>query len=158
LPPRLAPHQVVIVPIWRKDEERDGVIAEADRLAQELSEFRVRVDKRDGHSPGYKFNDWEMRGVPLRIELGPRDIADNQFVAARRDVPGRDGKRNIARGAAAADVGALLNDIQQSMYDRALAFQQSNTHDSASMADFADAIEDGFASIWWCEQDDCERA
>ena len=102
LPPRLAPYQVVIVPIWRKDEEQAAVIEEADRLAAELSQFRVRVDKREGHSPGYKFNDWEMRGVPIRIELGPRDIADNQFVAARRDVPGREGKRNVPRGAGAA--------------------------------------------------------
>jgi prolyl-tRNA synthetase len=158
LPPRLAPHQVVIVPIWRKDEERDDVIEEADRLAQELSQFRVRVDKRDGHSPGYKFNDWEMRGVPLRIELGPRDIADNQFVVARRDVPGRDGKRNVPRGAAAQVVGDLLAEIHQSMYDRALAFQRANTHDPATYADLSDAVENGFAHIWWCEQDDCERA
>ncbi len=135
LPPRLAPHQVVIVPIWRKDEEQAGVIEEAEKLAQELSEFRVKVDKREGHSPGYKFNDWEMRGVPLRIELGPRDIADNQFVAARRDVPGRDGKRNVARGAAAGTVGELLAEIQQAMYDKALAFQQSNTHEPTTYGD-----------------------
>ncbi len=158
LPPRLAPYQVVIVPIWRKDEEQAAVIEEADRLAAELSQFRVRVDKREGHSPGYKFNDWEMRGVPIRIELGPRDIADNQFVAARRDVPGREGKRNVPRGAGAQVIGDLLDEIHTSMYDRALAFQRANTHEPSTYADFADAVDDGFASIWWCEQDDCERA
>ena len=158
LPPRLAPHQVVIVPIWRKDEEQAIVLEEAERLAKELSAYRVHVDKREGHSPGYKFNDWEMRGVPLRIELGPRDIADGTVVTARRDVPGRDGKRPVERAAAPAVVGELLSDIQQSMYDKALAFQLSNTHEPASQADFGDAVEDGFAFVWWCEQGDCEQA
>jgi prolyl-tRNA synthetase len=158
LPPRLAPYQVAIVPIWRKDEEQAAVLEEAGRLAKELSEYRVHVDTREGHSPGYKFNDWEMRGVPLRIEIGPRDISDGQVVTARRDVPGRDGKRSIARAAAPALVGELLAEIQQSMYARALAFQRANTHDPASYADFADAVEDGFASVWWCEEEDCERA
>ena len=65
----------------------------------ELSDYRVRIDKRDGHSPGFKFNDWEMRGVPLRIELGPRDIADGEIVLARRDIPGRDGKQPVPREA-----------------------------------------------------------
>ena len=158
LPPRLAPHQVVIVPIWRSDDEQASVLGEAERLAQELSAYRVKVDKREGHSPGYKFNDWEMRGVPLRIELGPRDIAENQFVAARRDVPGWDGKRSVPRPAGAAVVGEMLAEIQQSLYDRALAFRQSNTHEPASYADFAGAVEDGFASIWWCEEGDCEQS
>jgi prolyl-tRNA synthetase len=158
LPPRLAPHQVVIVPIWRKDEEQAAVLEEADRLAEELSDYRVKVDKREGHSPGYKFNDWEMRGVPLRIELGPRDIAEGQFVAARRDVPGREGKRNVPRADGAAVVGELLADIQQSLYDRALAFREANTHEPSTFADFADAVEDGFASVWWCEEADCEQA
>ena len=158
LPPRLAPHQVVIVPIWRKDEEQAIVLEEAEKLAMELSAYRVHVDKREGHSPGYKFNDWEMRGVPLRIELGPRDIADGTVVTARRDVPGRDGKRPVERAAAPAVVGELLSDIQQAMYDKALTFQLSNTHEPASQADFGDAVEDGFAFVWWCEQGDCEQA
>ena len=158
LPPRLAPHQVVIVPIWRKDEEQSMVLAEADRLAKELSDYRVKVDARDGHSPGYKFNDWEMRGVPLRIELGPRDIAEGSVVLARRDIPGRDGKRTVVRAAAPTVVGELLAEIQQAMYDKALAFQRSNTHEPSSYADLADAVEDGFASIWWCEEADCEQA
>jgi prolyl-tRNA synthetase len=148
----------VIVPIWRSDAEQSSVLAEADKLANELASYRVRVDRREGHSPGFKFNDWEMRGVPLRIELGPRDIAENQVTTARRDVPGREGKRAIPRSAAPGVVGEMLVEIQKAMYERALAFQRSNTHEPASFADFADAVEDGFASIWWCEQDDCERA
>jgi prolyl-tRNA synthetase len=158
LPPRLAPYQVVIVPIWRKDEEQAMVLEEATKLAQELSAYRVHVDKRDGHSPGYKFNDWEMRGVPLRIELGPRDIAEGNIVTARRDVPGRDGKRPVERAAAPTVVGDLLDDIQRAMYDKALAFQRANTFEPRTQADFADAVENGFAHVWWCEEADCEQA
>jgi prolyl-tRNA synthetase len=158
LPPRLAPHQVVIVPIFRSDDERDSVLAEAEALARELGDYRVWVDRREGHSPGYKFNDWEMRGVPLRVELGPRDIAEGNVVLARRDVPGRDGKQTVARAAAAGAVGDLLQQIQQSLYDRALAFREQNTVEAATFDEFKAAVGVGFAFVWWCEQADCEEA
>jgi prolyl-tRNA synthetase len=158
LPPRLAPHQVVIVPIFRSDDEGATVLAEADRLAAELADYRVVVDRREGHSPGYKFNDWEMRGVPLRIELGPRDIAEGQVVLARRDVPGRDGKQPAPRAGIAAAVGSLLDQIQRALYDRALAFRAANTHETASFEALKEAVGGGFASAWWCEQGDCEEA
>ena len=158
LPPRLAPYQVVIVPIWRSDEERDLVFAEADKLQAELSDYRVRIDRREGHSPGFKFNDWEMRGVPLRIELGPRDIANNEIVLARRDIPGREGKQSAPRGAAAGTVGELLDTIQQHLYDRALAKREERTATPTNYNDLKDAIEQGFARVWWCEEADCEDA
>jgi prolyl-tRNA synthetase len=158
MPPRLAPHQVIIVPIYRTDEERALVFAEADKLAGELSEFRVRIDKREGQSPGFKFNDWEMRGVPLRIELGPRDVSAGQVVLARRDIPGREGKTSVARSGAASAVAETLEAIHASLYDRALAFRESNTRELTSAHGFADAIESGFASVWWCEHTDCEQA
>jgi prolyl-tRNA synthetase len=156
LPPRLAPHQVVIVPIYRSDEERAAVLIEADKLAKELADYRVWIDRREGHSPGYKFNDWEMRGVPLRIELGPRDISEGQIVTARRDMPGREGKQSIPRSAGAPAVGSLLDEIQQSLYDRALKFRQERTREPESWDEFREAVEAGFASVWWCEQSDCE--
>jgi prolyl-tRNA synthetase len=158
LPPRLAPYQVVIVPIWRSDEERDLVFEEANKLQAELADYRVRVDRREGHSPGFKFNDWEMRGVPLRIELGPRDVANNEIVLARRDIPGREGKQPAPRGAAAATVGQLLEAIQQNLYDRALARREERTASPTNYADLGDAVENGFARVWWCEQGDCEDA
>ena len=158
LPPRLAPYQVVIVPIWRSDEERDLVFDEANKLQAELSDYRVRIDRREGHSPGFKFNDWEMRGVPLRIELGPRDIANNEIVLARRDIPGREGKQSAPRSAAAGIVGELLETIQQHLYDRALARREERTATPTSYADLNDAIEQGFARVWWCEEADCEDA
>ncbi|HEY7542616.1 MAG TPA: proline--tRNA ligase, partial [Methylomirabilota bacterium] len=90
LPPRLAPYQVVVVPIYRSDAERVTVLEAAGRVKTQLATggVRVRLDERDGVTPGFKFNDWEMRGVPLRIEVGPRDVEKRQVVLARRDMPG----------------------------------------------------------------------
>ena len=158
LPPRLAPYQVVIVPIYRKDEERAQVLAEADLLAAELGAFRVRVDRRDGVTPGFKFNDWEMRGVPLRIELGPRDVAQGTVMLARRDRPGKDGKTSVPRADAPTAVDALLEEIQAALFERALRFREAHTAAPDDYAAFTDAVQDGFALAWWCEQGDCETA
>jgi prolyl-tRNA synthetase len=156
LPPRLAPYQVVIVPIYRKEEERALVLTEADRLARELAGFRVHVDRREGFTPGYKFNDWEMRGVPLRIELGPRDVEQGTVMLARRDRPGREGKSSVPRTGAATAVGELLDAIQASLYERALRFRQEHTYEPEDYSAFREAVERGFALAWWCEQADCE--
>ena len=158
LPPRLATYQVVIVPIYRSAEERALVLTEADRLAAELGDHRVWIDRREGHSPGFKFNDWEMRGVPVRAELGPRDIAEGQLVLARRDVTGRDGKQTVPRAGATAAVAALLDAIQGAMYERALRFRDERTVETESFAELTEAVERGFASAWWCEAPDCEQA
>jgi prolyl-tRNA synthetase len=158
LPPRLAPHQVVIVPIYRSPEERGLVLGEADRLAAELGDYRVRVDRRDGVTPGFKFNDWEMRGVPLRIELGPRDVAQGVVTLARRDRPGKEGKTAVPRAGAAAAVGETLNSIQSALYERALRFREEHTAETSEYGAFQEAVERGFALAWWCEQADCEAA
>jgi prolyl-tRNA synthetase len=158
MPPRLAPFQVVIVPIYRSDEERALVLAEADKLALELADYRVRIDRRDGVTPGFKFNDWEMRGVPLRIELGPRDVAQGSVMLARRDRPGREGKSSVPRAGAAAAVGQTLKEIHTALFERALRFREEHTAEPASYDAFREAIEGGFARIWWCEQPDCEAA
>src|SRR5499426_4533480 len=94
LPPRLAPYQAVVVPIYRSDAERATVLEAAGRVKTQLAAggVRVRLDERDGVTPGFKFNDWEMRGVPLRIEIGPRDVEKRSVVRARRDTPGKAGK------------------------------------------------------------------
>ena len=87
-------YQIVIVPIFKNDEEKAQTIEAARKLKTDLiaGGFRVIVDEREGQSPGFKFNDWEMRGVPLRIELGPKDLAKQSVMLARRDKPGREGK------------------------------------------------------------------
>ena len=94
LPPRLAPHQVVMVPIHKNETEKAAVMEAVERIRDMLvgADVRVKVDDREGLTPGFKFNDWELRGVPLRLEIGPRDVAKGSVALARRDVPGREGK------------------------------------------------------------------
>jgi prolyl-tRNA synthetase len=158
LPPKLAPYQVVIVPIFRGEEERASVLAEMTRLQAELGEYRVWADRRDGLTPGYKFNDWEMRGVPLRVELGPRDIAEGRVTLARRDRPGKEGKVSVPRGSASAEIARLLDDIQTALHARALEFREEHTFEPTDFAGFREAVERGFARVWWCEEADCETA
>ncbi len=150
LPPRLAPIQVVIVPIWRKDEERSAVLEAAHALRQRLQGIcRVHLDDRDSFSAGWKYNDWEMRGVPLRLELGPRDIANGSVMAARRDQPGREGKTLLAITDLETTLPALLATIQQGIYQKALAFRESRIHDVQTYDELKEVVETGFARAWW---------
>ncbi|HXJ16455.1 MAG TPA: proline--tRNA ligase [Candidatus Polarisedimenticolia bacterium] len=158
LPPRLAPFQLVIVPIFKTDEEKASVLENAHRLRKELVDagVRVKMDEREGMSPGFKFNDWEMRGVPLRLELGPKDVAKGSVVLARRDRPGKEGKAFVAQQGIAASAVQLLEEIQKALYERALEFRKSNTADTSNYGDFKKAVEKGFALSWWCGGGDCE--
>jgi prolyl-tRNA synthetase len=158
LPPRLAPHQLVIVPIFKTDEEKTTVLETAHRLRKELvsAGVRVKMDEREGTSPGFKFNDWEMRGVPLRMELGPKDVAKGTVVLARRDRPGKEGKSFVPQEGIAATVAAMLEEIQKALFDRALAFREANTAEPASYDEFKAAVEKGFAFSWWCGEAACE--
>jgi prolyl-tRNA synthetase len=159
LPPRLAPFQIVIVPIYKTDEEKSSVLENAKKLRSELTAagIRVKMDEREGVSPGFKFNDWEMRGVPLRLELGPKDVAKASVVLARRDRPGKEGKAFVPQQGIAAAAAQMLEDIQKSLYDRALAFRQANTAEPADYAEFKKAVEKGFAYTWWCGAGACEE-
>ncbi|MBI5293802.1 MAG: proline--tRNA ligase [Chloroflexi bacterium] len=158
MPPRLAPYQVVIVPISKTDAERAAVMEAARAVRAELTaaDIRVKVDDREGLTPGFKFNDWEMRGVPLRLEVGPKDLAKGTVALARRDKPGREGKSFVSREGLAATVAAMLKDIQQSLFDRALAFREQNTFDPKDYAEFKSAVEKGFALSYWCGDGACE--
>jgi prolyl-tRNA synthetase len=158
LPPRLAPYQVVIVPIYRNDAERGPVLAAVERARQALlgAGLRVKVDDRDDLTPGYKFNDWELRGVPLRVELGPKDVASDSAALARRDVPGKAGKRAVAQAGLAAAATATLGEIQAALYERALAHQRAHTYDPPDYEAFKQTMERGWALSWWCGQPECE--
>ena len=160
LPPNIAPIQVVIVPIYKTDDDKAGLLAAADKLAQELkdAEITVKVDTRDNLSPGFKFNDWEMRGVPLRLELGPRDLESNAVVAARRDIPGREGKQSLSHDGLAPSIQALLSEIQANLLAKATQFRDDNTHDTASMKEFEQAVKTGFAKAWWAGDTEDEIA
>jgi prolyl-tRNA synthetase len=157
-PPRLAPYQLAIVPIFKKDDEKTLVLENARKLQHELTAagVRVKVDEREGLSPGFKFNDWEMRGVPLRMELGPKDVANISVVLARRDRPGREGKTSVPQQGIAAAVSQHLEEIQQALFDRALAFRKSHTSDANDYQELKKAVETGFAFSWWCGSGDCE--
>ncbi|MGC1385198.1 MAG: proline--tRNA ligase, partial [Candidatus Acidiferrales bacterium] len=160
LPPRLAPYQLVIVPIFKSDEEKASVMECAQRIRKELlaAGIRVKLDEREGQSPGFKFNDWEMRGVPLRMELGPKDVAKGSVVLARRDRPGKEGKTFVPQQGIAPVVAQMLTEIQQALFDRALAFRKANTAEPIDFAEFKTAVEKGFAFSWWCGGADCEAS
>jgi prolyl-tRNA synthetase len=159
LPPKLAPIQAVIVPIWKNDAERAATLeaAGAVRAALIAAGVRTKTDEREGASPGFKFNDWEMRGVPLRIEIGPKDVSNNSVVLARRDKPGREGKSPVPQSNIAAAVHEALATVQKSLFDRALAFREAHTREPANFDEFKEAVESGFARAFWCGASGCEE-
>ena len=160
LPPKLAPHQVVIVPIYYSDEEKQIVLRKTDEIVAELRpEVRVKVDDRDNYKPGWKFNEWEMKGVPLRIEIGPRDVAENQVMIARRDKGPKD-KQKITLDGLKASVHTLLDEIQQSLFDEALKFREEHSYKVNTYDEFKDVLENqlGFLYAHWCGNEACEQA
>jgi prolyl-tRNA synthetase len=157
LPPRIAPIQAVIVPIslgnWKEE-----VLPIAEKLKSDLIEMGVRVelDQREEFTPGWKFSEWEMRGVPLRIEIGPRDVKENQVVCVRRD---SGNKETVPLDSLRIRLPEILSDIQKSLYEKALEFQTSNTHDIQSYEEFKSILEDkkGFLRTYWCGRSECEE-
>jgi prolyl-tRNA synthetase len=158
LPPRLAPTQAVIVPIYKNDAEKTKVMEVADRVFTELKAagIRVKMDDRDNVSSGFKFNDWEMRGVPVRVEIGPKDVEKGSVALARRDRPGKEGKTFVSQTDLASTVAALLVDIQASLLKRATEFRDANIRDVKSYDELKDAVKDGWAFGYWCESRECE--
>ena len=157
LPPKLAPIQVVVVPIWKNDEEHAQVMAVVEGVMEKLEqEFRCHLDDRPEVSPGFKFNDWEMRGVPLRIELGPRDVQKGQAVLVRRDLPRKESKSTVAIDALSSEVRNLLEAIQGNLFAQALCFREENTFQPTTYEEFREAVGKGFALAYWCGSADCE--
>jgi prolyl-tRNA synthetase len=150
LPPKLAPTQVVIVPIWRNDEQKSVVMEGLERVRAELKGLRIEIDDREEQSPGWKFNEWELKGVPLRVEIGPRDVAKEQVVLARRDIPGREGKTFVPMAGLGVQVGELLETIQGALFRRALDFRKDNTVDAKDYDEIVDAVQDHFVLAYWC--------
>ena len=149
LPPKLAPIQVIIVPIYRGEEELDAVSVVAKQLVADLRAqgVRVKYDDRDTYKPGWKFNEYELKGVPLRVAIGPRDLANGVVELARRDTLT---KETVPVEGLAASVPGRLAEIQQAMYDRALAYREANMHVVDSWAEFESALDaGGFVSAHW---------
>ena len=133
LPPRLAPHQVVIVPIWRKEHEKAAVNELVERVEKLLKgKVRVKVDRSD-NTPGWKYSEWEMRGVPVRMEIGPRDVQNNSVMLVRRD---NRVKEFVSVEALEIRLPELLEEVQKAMFQRALEFRQQNTHTTESYDEF----------------------
>ncbi len=156
MPPRLAPIQVIIVPIYKNEEERGKVMPVVEKIKQQLQNFRVKVDDRSEVTPGFKFNDWEMRGVPLRLEVGPKDVEKGSVMAARRDVPGRDGKSFLPQENLEKSVSELLAVIHTSLYEKAKAFRDSHIFDPRDYEELKKVVQEGWAFSWWCGDPACE--
>jgi prolyl-tRNA synthetase len=158
LPPRMAPIQVVMVPIYRNDTEKSKVMEVADRIFQELKQagIRIKMDDRDNVSSGFKFNDWEMRGVPVRVEIGPRDVEKGTVALARRDRPGKEGKSFVSQTGLVETIRNLLTDIQAAMLKRATEYRDSNIHEPRDYEELKRIVADGWAFAYWCESAECE--
>jgi prolyl-tRNA synthetase len=151
-PPKLAPIQVIIVPMGRDEETRTRTYGVSDSLAAELKAkgIRVKVDKREKESPGFKYNYWELRGVPVRIEIGPRDLDAGTCVIARRDTGE---KSSVPLDSVIEQAVSLQTEIQDAIFQRALAFREANTHRVDTWEEFAAAFEGeggaGFIMAHW---------
>ena len=158
-PPRLAPIQVVIVPIWKNDEERGQVSGVGGQVKDALAKAGVRVemDLRD-LKPGAKYFDWEAKGVPLRLEVGPRDVAAGQVMAARRVKPAAGGKAPLALADVAAAVPKLLDEIQRELFEAAKARREANSIRGVTRTQFLEFMNGpgGFAYGGFCGSGDCE--
>lgn len=152
LPPKIAPIQVAIIPIA---QHKEGVLEKCESLSQRLSEkFRVKLDSTD-NSPGWKFSQYEMLGVPLRLEMGPKDIENGQCVLVRRDT--RE-KIFASLDNLEAEIEKILNEIQKSMYESAMANLHEKTFVATTLQEFTDTAENrpGFIKAMWCGDSDCE--
>lgn len=148
LPPRLAPVQVIVIPIYKKADEKSGVISAASSVKDALQSagVKVKLDDSEQRTPGWKFNFWEMKGVPLRIEIGPRDVASGSVVVSRRDIPGKEGKVfgiSMEPAVLEAYVKDKLDEIQSSLLQRAKLFRDRNILDVSSYDELKEAISQG---------------
>ncbi len=157
MPPRIAPTQMVIVPIFRKEDEQARVMELANRIKRDLDDYRVELDAREGLTPGFKYNDWEMRGVPIRIEIGPKDVEKNQVVLVRRDTGE---KKFVPIERLLPEVKQMLDHIHDTLFARAKKFQDENTFVVETYDEFKERMAGeggaGFVLAHWCGDSQCE--
>ncbi len=154
LPPKVAPIQAVIVPVAA---HKQGVLESANSLFEKLNKnYRMKLDDRDQYSPGFKFNDWEMRGIPARIELGPRDIENNKCVVVRRDT---NEKIEVSLDEIEEKLGNILEDIQTNMFNMCKENVEKRTTIATNMEEFKHNLEvnQGYVKAMWCESAECEE-
>jgi prolyl-tRNA synthetase len=155
LPPKIAPIQVVIVPVYYKEDEKKEVMKKIKVLKEELENFRIHVDDREEYTPGWKFNEWEMKGVPLRIEVGPKDVEKKQVVLVRRD----DKKKTFVKDKdVEKEVKTSVESIQKSLLEKSKKDLKNMTHEVKNYPDFKKAVEKGgFIKTGWCGNPHCEE-
>ncbi len=153
IPPKIAPIQAVIIPIYYKKKDKDIVLEKA-RKVRDMLGVRVEVDDREEYTPGYKFNDWELKGVPLRIEIGPRDVRDGKVVIARRD---NRQKYEVRDEDIEAKVDELINDIQSNLYNNAKRFLEESIHSTNNYQEMRRLLTKGFVKATWCGKEECEN-
>ena len=154
LPPKVAPIQVVIIPVA---QQKEGVVEKATEIANNLKkEFRTEIDVRDNYTPGYKFNYWEMKGVPVRLEIGPRDIENNQCVLVRRDTLE---KETVSLDNVNKRISELLEEIQKNMYKMAQENVVNKTTVAKTLDEFEKNINEnqGYIKAMWCGSEECEE-
>tara|TARA_B100001250_G_scaffold401905_1_gene414340 strand:+ start:247 stop:1677 length:1431 start_codon:yes stop_codon:yes gene_type:complete len=158
LPPKLAPSQVVLIPITPKEEHKEPVMKIVNEINNEIgSKFRVKIDDRENLSPGFKFNEWELKGVPLRIEIGPKDIENGSVVFSRRD--GTDDKFSVPISDISKKIDSVLEDIQINMLDSSRKYQEDNTIHVSTKDELIEALNSkpGFVTCFWHENSDDEN-
>jgi prolyl-tRNA synthetase len=155
-PPRLAPIQVIIIPIYRNEEEKNKVMGFVEKVNTLLKGVRTKIDDRSELTPGFKFNDWEMRGVPLRVEVGPKDVANNSVMIARRDMTGKEGKSILPLDHLEEEVKQKLDEIHNHLLEKARKFRDEHIFDPQSYQELQQVVENGWAYSYWCGDEECE--
>ena len=157
LPPNIAPVQIIVVPIYKEAAEKEIVLKKCKELEEMLKgSFRLKIDDRDQYSPGWKFNHWEMKGVPIRINLGPKDIANNVVEIVRRDI--NEKLKNVPQSGLLQYLLKLSTEIQENLFRQAKDFQNKNTFNVSTEKEFIEKIQNGgFLTAFWCENNSCEE-
>ena len=156
LPPNLAPIQVVVVPIIPSKEDKNNVMEKVENIKTMLSNYRLNIDDREEVTPGFKFNEWELKGVPIRIEIGPRDIENNKVILSRRDID--NSKEEVSMDKLESKIDQLLIDIQKNMFDVSKNHMEENTIHVESKEELIEALNnnEGFVTCYWSENKDDE--
>lgn len=149
IPPKLAPLQVVIIPIWKSDDEKSAILNKIDSITSDWKgKILFKIDDRDNYRPGWKFNEWEKQGVPIRLEMGPKDLAENSMMLVRRDTGE---KRPVSCDHISGEIPILLETIQKDMFEKARDYRDAATHEVDDYAELKErlASEGGFYRIHW---------
>ncbi len=159
LPPAIAPVQVVVVPIYKSDEERSAVLEVSLKVRDALAGngIRVKLDDRDRYRPGFKFSEWELKGVPVRVEIGPKEVQADQVVTVERATGA---KQQMPTGDVIAGMATTLERLQNELFQEARSFRDANTHEAKGLEELVEGLAEpsGFWVAAWCADPGCEQA